>query len=99
LAAYANQNNSSKHCGSAVAFADPNACTPEGVAFDRAAQSYRTATYWSVGLGAGIAAVGAVLLLVPSRKAGGVAVEGERAFAVAPILSRGASGLSIQTTW
>jgi hypothetical protein len=99
LAAHYKQSDADGRCGLAAGFGNANACTAEGLALDRAAQTYRTAAYWSIGLGAATAVVGGALLIPWRTLFGKSAQAGSPGFSVLPVVGREASGLSIQTAW
>jgi hypothetical protein len=106
LASHSNQQDADTHCGTAGGFSDPNACTPEGYASDRAARAYAKAQYWSIGVGAATAVAGAALM-IPWRKllgggtAGGSTGPKETSFDVAfvPVVSPTEAGVSLKTAW
>jgi len=84
----------------------PAASYAEAKALNGAARTYRTASYWTVGIGGAASLVGAFLLVRPlifpgKQQEGEMASRRENAskIDVLPMLGPGTSGVSVRTDW
>ena len=103
LAARSNESNSDKHCGAAAGYSDSKSCSSEGLALNRAAQSYEKASYWTVGLGVTALLAGVVSYITAptsdSFRESSSAVGNPKTFRIVPVVSRESSGLWLQSNW
>lgn len=96
-AARSNEISSNNHCGPSVGLASPNACTPDGLALNRAAQTYERAAYWGFGVGAALAVAGVATCFLDLT---GKSEQGStRTVQLIPVVGRESSGLWLQSNW